>query len=254
MPKPVVPRLSKEEEAQREKWNRLVEMVTKGRVEPFKALWEREGAMLGGIDARVPEYEATLLHLSARAGQEQMTQILLEEFHANPTVAVADGEQDNDAIDSDTSDAPRPMSAVSKRAAYDLARSREVRNVFRRCAAAHADWWDWLGAGRVPSILSREMEEDRDDRKKSRRKGLKDKIRERQARQEEATPTPAPEVTPTPVVKAKDRDPEGPRRLGGSTGGQDAVVGLSAEMRAKVERERRARAAEARLKALRDIH
>ena len=246
----MVPRFSKEEAARLEKWNRLVEMVTKGRVEPFKALWEREGEALGGIDARVPELEATLLHLSAQAGQTEMTHILLEDFHADPTIGVVYGEQEEiDAEDSDTSDAPQPVPAASKRAAYDLARTREVRNVFRRCAASHPDWWDWLGAGRVPSTLSRDMEEEREERKKNRRKGLKDKIRERQARQE-STPTPATEPAPIPVVKAKDAKAEGSRRLGGGTGGQDALAGLSAEMRVKVERERRARAAEARLKAL----
>ena len=56
-------------------------------------------------------------------------------------------------------------------------------------------------------------------------------------------------IKPT-IVKPKDMAIDGPRRLGGSAGGQDAVAGLSAEMRAKVERERRARATEARLKTL----
>jgi ankyrin repeat and zinc finger domain-containing protein 1 len=254
-PKPVAPRLTKEEEAQREMWHRLVEMVTKGRVEPFKALWERESALLGGINARVLDREATLLHLSAQAGQEQMTQVLLEDFRADPTIGFEDEErEDLDAVDSDTSDAPHPISAASKRAAYDLAKTREVRNVFRRCAAAHPEWWDWLGTGRVPSVLSREMEEEREERKKSRRKGLKEKIRERQAKQEEeTTPPPAVELVPA-VVKPKERNIEGPRRLGGSAGGQDAVAGLSADMRTKVERERRARAAEARLKALGGRH
>ncbi|KAF8519679.1 hypothetical protein JB92DRAFT_2897532 [Gautieria morchelliformis] len=254
VPKLVTPRLTKEEEAQHEIWHRLVEMVTKGRVEPFKALWERDGALLGGINARVPDREATLLHLSAQAGQEQMTQVLLEDFRADPTIGVEGEErEDLDAVDSDTSDAPQPISALSKRAAYDLAKTREVRNVFRRCAAAHPEWWDWLGTGRVPSVLSREMEEGREERKKSRRKGLKEKIRERQAKLEEAAPPPAVELVPA-VVKPKETSIEGPRRLGGSAGGQDGVAGLSADMRTKVERERRARAAEARLKALGGRH
>ena len=249
VPKPITPRLTKEEEAQREKWQRLVEMVTKGRVEPFKVLWEREGALLGGIDVHVPEHQATLLHLSAKAGQEQMTQVLLEDFRADPTIAFTiEDREGTDAIDSDTSDAPQPVSATSKRVAYDLARNREVRNVFRRCAGAHPDWWDWLGAGRIPSVLSVEMEEEREERKKSRRKGLKEKIRERQAKQEVAPSPPVVELVP---VNTKDTTTiDGPRRLGGNAGGQDGLAGLSAEMRAKVERERRARAAEARLKNL----
>ncbi|KAF8573751.1 hypothetical protein K439DRAFT_1624824 [Ramaria rubella] len=248
LPKPVIPQLSKEEEARREKWNRLIEMATKGRIGPFKDLWAREGAALGGIDTRIPERESTLLHLAAQAGQEEITQFLLEELHADPTIPVGDGERrDIDGGDSDTSDAP--TSGASQRAAYDLARTRGVRNVFRRCAAAHPDWWDWLGTGRVPSVLSHEMEEERDERKKTRRKGLKDKIRERQVKQEEIPLAISAEPIPAPGAKPKVTQTDGPRRLGGNAGKQEGVAGLSAELRAKVERERRARAAEARLKA-----
>ena len=227
-------------------------MVTKGRVEPFKAFWEREGGPLGGVDARVPERDATLLQLAARAGQEEMTHFLLDELRADPTVPVADGEGADDpaAGDSDASDAPQPMSGTSRRVAYDLGATRGVRNVFRRCAAAHPDWWDWLGAARVPSMLSREMEAEREERRKGRRKVLKDKIRERQARQEETVGVLVVEAEPVPVSKTmKPQAAVGPKRLGGSAGGQEGVIGLSPEMAAKVERERRARAAEARLKA-----
>ena len=50
--------------------------------------------------------------------------------------------------------------------------------------------------------------------------------------------------------KPRPRDPMAPQKLGGSSGGADGVIGLTPETRAKVERERRARAAEARLKTL----
>jgi len=249
-PKPVVPKLSKEEEARQEKWSRLVDMVTRGRVEAFKDLWQREGENLGGINARVPEREATLLHISARAGQEEMTQVLLRDFRADPTIPVGEQDQDEDDDNSGVSDAPPPISTSSRRVAYDLARTRGVRNVFRRSAAAHPDWWDWLGAARVPSILSQEMEQEQEERKKTRRKRLKDKIRERQAKQEEPSPTPSPPPDEPAPVKKKPVNEEGPRKLGGHSGAQESVAGLTPEMRAKIERERRARAAEARIKAL----
>ncbi|KAF8199127.1 hypothetical protein BJ912DRAFT_950998 [Pholiota molesta] len=76
----------------------------------------------------------------------------------------------------------------------DGLRTRSIRDIFRRCAATYPDWWDWLGAGRVPSALSQRWR--RNARRRRRRCWF---------------------------------DPE---------------------MRAKVERERRARAAEARMKAL----
>ena len=93
------------------------------------------------------------------------------------------------------------------------------------------------------------MEEGRDEKKKARRKGLKDKIREREALQKEkekeveVVEPPKPAPVPTRPVKE-----DGPRRLGGSATAQESVMGLTPEMRARIERERRARAAEARLK------
>ncbi|KAF8517966.1 hypothetical protein BU17DRAFT_49126 [Hysterangium stoloniferum] len=247
--KQIAPRLSKEEEARREKWERLIDMATKGRMDAFQDLWQREGATLGGINARVPERDVTLLQLAAQAGQEDITQLFLEEYRADPTIPLADGVREYDHGEPDTPDAA-PIPAASCRVAYDLAKTRGVRNVFRRCAAAHPDWWDWLGSGHVPSVLSQEMEQEQDERKKVKRKGLKDKIRERQSKQED-TPVPVIQPEPQMVTRAEVRDPvDGPRRLGGAAGGQDGTAGLNAEMRAKVERERRARAAEARLKAL----
>lgn len=243
-----VPKLSKEEEALREKWSRLLEMVSRGRLEPLKSFWEREGGNLGGADVLIPEWtgekKATLLQVAAHAGQEEVTRWLLEEAHADPTIELPLHRFDDDA------DAPEESETV-RRTAYDLARLRDVRDVFRRCAGEHPDWWDWFGAGHVPSALSQEMEEERDEKKKLRRKGLREKIREREAKeraQELANP-PSPEPKPVPV-KTRPIDPSGPRKLGGSTGAPEGIAGLTPEMRAKVERERRARAAEARLKTL----
>jgi hypothetical protein len=79
---------------------------------------------------------------------------------------------------------------------------------------------------------------------------LKDKIKEREARQPASPePEPEPEVE-TKMVGAFQEEKTGPRKLGGATGDNSAVLGLTPEMRAKLERERRARAAEARMKAL----
>ena len=98
------------------------------------------------------------------------------------------------------------------------------------------------------------MEEGREEKKKARRKGLKDKVKEREAREKEreaASPPPPPrvveEVRPR---RAREEPVSGPRKLGVASGGAESVAGLTPEMRAKIERERRARAAEARMKAL----
>ncbi|KAI0255834.1 hypothetical protein BJV78DRAFT_1173686 [Lactifluus subvellereus] len=245
------PQLSKEEGLIRDKWTRLLDMVSRGRLDALKDFWEREGDGLGKIDAKIPpwagERVATLLQYAAQSGQEEVTEWLLNEAHADPTIEVpseaAVTEQDNPE-----------RSRITRglhRTAYDLTSSRAVRDIFRRSAGTHPDWWDWLGAGHVPSILSQEMEEERDEKKKVRRKGLKDKIKERESREKERA-SQLEEVVDVPVPEPSTRSEpnSGPRRLGGSAGSADATAGLTPEMRAKVERERRARAAEARLKLL----
>ncbi|TFY72910.1 hypothetical protein EVG20_g101 [Dentipellis fragilis] len=256
-PQPVLkvaePKLSKEEELLHDKWFRLLEMVHKGRLDALKAFWEREGTNLGGIDASIPEWTderyRTLLQLATQLGQEDITVWLLEEARADPTIEVPSSIA-VEKLDEDAADAV-PAQAGSRRVAFDLARSRAVRDIFRRSAGAHPEWWDWLGAGHIPSILSKEMEENREEKKKVRRKGLKDKVREREAKEKEreSTASPVEEVVqPKPAPQPEPRT--GPRKLGGSSGATEGVAGLTPEMRAKIERERRARAAEARMKAL----
>ncbi|KAJ6624959.1 hypothetical protein B0H10DRAFT_1942907 [Mycena sp. CBHHK59/15] len=133
------------------------------------------------------ERRVTLLQLAAQAGHEEVTSWLLDTLHADPTVDVPLprlGELDDvDGNDTDASDLPKPLKG-SRRTAYDLARTRAVRDVFRRCAATHPDWWDWFGAARVPSALSKEMEEER-TRKEGQEKGLKDRVKEREAKVKE---------------------------------------------------------------------
>ncbi|KIK61598.1 hypothetical protein GYMLUDRAFT_165824 [Collybiopsis luxurians FD-317 M1] len=249
--KPV--KLSKEEEVFREKWYRLLGMVSKGRLEPLKAFWEREGNNLGNTDTRIPEWTgekrtATLLQLAAHSGQEDVTDWLLQ-MGADPTIPVPRLEQEGQEEEGNEEESRSENSSRKRReTAYDLAQSRGVRDVFRRTAGAHPDWWDWLDAAHVPSVLSKEMEDERDEKKKARRRGLKDRVREREAKEKEKE-----KDEPTPVehsISAIATPSNGPRKLGGTGGDVAGTAGLTPEMRAKIERERRARAAEARLKQL----
>ena len=249
--KPKHPRLTKEEEIYREKWSRLLDMVSKGRLEPLKGFWEREGEDIGGVDAPIPDWigdrRASLLQVAAQAGHEAVVQWLLFDLRADPTTPVSLAWTKEGGVESDASDVEAPP-AGSGRTAYDMARSRAVRDVFRRCAADHPDWWDWFGIAHVPSALSKEREEERDDKRKQRRKGLKEKMREREAREREREKSSEVVVPTEDPPKAKKEAISGPQKLGGSSGSMDGISGLTPEMRAKVERERRARAAEARLK------
>ncbi|KAG6334192.1 hypothetical protein ID866_4892 [Astraeus odoratus] len=257
--KPKPQRLTKEEELHREKWSRLLDMITKGRIEPLKAFWEREAESMGGVNVAIPEWtgerRASLLQVAAQSGHEEIVRWLLQDLRADPTITVSANwtKADDAGNESDASDVLVPPSG-SRRTAYDLARSRVVRDVFRRCAADHPDWWDWFGAARIPSALSKEKEEERDDKRKQRRKGLKEKMREREANERQRDKKAAAELESQASVaeatKTRHEARDGPQRLGGSSAGMQGVAGLSAEMRAKVDRERRARAAEARLALL----
>ncbi|KAI0313538.1 hypothetical protein OF83DRAFT_1140946 [Amylostereum chailletii] len=229
-----VPVLSKEEVILRDKWMRLLDMVNHGRLDALTTFWEREGETLGGINARIPEWTgerySTLLQVAAHTDQEDVTRWLLDEAHADPTIEVSGAE---DGV---------------RRTAYDVASSRNVRDVFRRSAGAHPDQWDWLGAARVPSVLNQTMEEERDEKKKVRRKGLRDKLREREKERVHAEPEEEESLAPPPEPVKEIGN--APRKLGGGSRAAEGLTGLTPEMRAKVERERRARAAEARMKAL----
>jgi hypothetical protein len=236
-------------------------MINKGRLDALVIFWEREGSNLGGIDTPIPEWtgekRASLLQVASTTRHEDVISWLLESARADPTIDVplrGPNEKEDDGTQSTSSDAPLPSTmAGSRRTAYDLAQTRAVRNIFRRCAAAHPDWWDWLGAARVPSALSHEMEEEQEEKKKIRRKALKDKVREREAKEKEREKEKPQVVKPVVEIvepKQKNLEVSGPRKLGGGAGAAESLAGLTPEMRVRVERERRARAAEARMKAM----
>jgi hypothetical protein len=269
------PTISSEERARlqaendlRLRWERAIEMVERGRTDALKSFLAKDNPLGDdGVNARIPDgvldgvSGQTLLMHAARKDREEVTRWLLEDARADPTVGVVRGSVagagpvDDNAEDED--ELARPLVGGTRRTAYDFAHSKTVRDVFRRCAAEHPDWYDWLGIGeggaRVPSVLSREMEEGRDEKKKARRKGLKDKVREREALQKQKEketeilkPVEVVKSLPSPSTRLPKED--GPRKLGGSGTAQESVMGLTPEMRARIERERRARAAEARMK------
>jgi hypothetical protein len=106
--------------------------------------------------------------------------------------------------------------------------------------------WDWKEA-HVPSGLSEEKEEEENKKKAERRKGLKEKLKERDSKRAEAEAEEerkAAAEVPAPVT-TWSTGLTGPQKLGGKIGGE-GLGGMTPEMRMKIERERRARAAEAR--------
>ena len=165
-----------------------------------------------------------LLQLAAASDQADIVHFLLVEERADPTLPVA-------------------AALPHHRTAYDLCPSKSTRAVFRRLMAEQPTWcrWDEMGQGgaRVPSALTAEMEEAQSSKTRHRRAAMRDKMREREARAEvkpaDTPPAPAPVSTLGHLWQ----------RLGGSAPAEDAS--LSDDMRRRIEREKRARAAEARM-------
>lgn len=210
---PVVHAKSPEELAREDRQRRLGEMIRKGRLEALRPFWEKWH----------DEFDASVLGIAASSGQEEVLRYLLEEVRLDPTTPL-DGKR-----------------------AYDLCSTRGARNVFRRIRHDHPDWYDWTAA-HVPVGLSEEMEEKQDTKKAERRKGLREKLKEREKARSEV------EEKESPRVEEVDRQRMVPvggganQKLGGREAG--GLSGMSEEMRLKVERERRARAAEERFKKL----
>ncbi|KAJ7918760.1 hypothetical protein B0H13DRAFT_1991605 [Mycena leptocephala] len=171
------------------------------RLEPLKSFWDREGDNLGGVDTLIPDW----------AGEKRAT---LLQVAAHAATKIRDNDSD------DASDSPRPPKG-------------SLRDIFRRCAGAHPDWWDWFGA---------RVRWKRNGRRRRKLGG-----REREGKAKPSPPEPEPKPT---APEQKVRDPTGPRKLGGVSGATEGIAGLTPEMRARVERERRARAAEARMNGI----
>ncbi|KAG8884937.1 hypothetical protein FRB97_002765 [Tulasnella sp. 331] len=253
-------KLTKEEQHQRDLWSRLLEMVRKGRLDALKTFWDKQGLrLIGGVDGRLPEWlegkdsgaGGTLLQVAAAAGQDEVVRWILEDLHADPTIIAPPSfsrarNGDGEAFERLLEDLTTP---TGKQTAYDLSPNSQTRNVFRRCAYTYPDRWDWLGAAGVRSILTPEMEAKERKKEESRRK-LREKAKEREAANSPQIIEEPEPVAPSPRVKESPSLRSGSQKLGGQGNAESGMAGLTPEMRARVERERRARAAEARLNGL----
>ncbi|KAK7394883.1 hypothetical protein VNO78_15424 [Psophocarpus tetragonolobus] len=139
------------------------------------------------------------------------------------------------------------------RTPYMLAHDKEVRNTFRRFMASNLEKWDWHAA-KVPSALTKEMEEsqavkqaEKDAKRKARAKELKRlrKAKEKKAQAEAAlskndSKTVEKQVTASTSIKGQSQP-----KTGVQLSKEDQIRMAQAE-----EREKRAAAAERRIAAL----
>lgn len=224
---------SPEELAQEDRQRRLSEMIKKGRLDALRTFWSKNATFFTAPN---------VLAQAAASGQEAIIQYLLEEARLDPTLPIS--ADPNGHVSGDIT-----ALAEGKRP-YDYSAGRSARNVFRRVAHAHPEWYDWVGAAHVPAGLGEEADAKQDARKSDRRKGLREKMRERERARalDEDEQEPEVQAEVEPVVQAPPKPSSGPQKLGGKD--VSGLGGMSAEMRDKIERERRARAAEERFKNL----
>lgn len=163
----------------------------------------------------------TLLHVASFHGQAEMVSFLLRDCGADPTIANEGG-----------------------KVPYDLSKDKSVRNVFRRCMSDMPEKWDWLRAAKVPSPLTEEMEQQQLEKEEQRRQKeleARRKIEEQRRKKEERKLANAPASD----VATKHNSKTSP--LQGLYGGNAMnTASMSTEARMRLEREMRARAAEAR--------
>jgi hypothetical protein len=213
-PVPAAPKLSPVEEAKLDRQRRLIDMIKKGRLDSLRP-----------FIAKYPdEITVQALAIASSSAQEDVVTYLLEEIKIDPT------------------------QSFEGRKPYDHSSSKAIRNIYRRLAFKQPEMWDWKEA-HVPSGLSEEKEEEENKKKAERRKGLKEKLKERdtkRAEEAEEEERKAAAAAPPPVAAAPVGGKTGPQKLGGKIGGEGNLAGMTPEMRLRVERERRARAAEAR--------
>ncbi|KAF9301161.1 hypothetical protein BGZ74_007038 [Mortierella antarctica] len=223
---------------------KLIELIKKGRADAASSHLFKHG-----MDASTllplttsTEYDMrrtpTLLHLASHHGQPQVVKILLEKHNADPTVTSAGADQGKDELDSGFS--------TTSLTAYDVAKDKETRNAFRRTMALMPDNWDWMGLAHVPSALTPEMEAEQERKAKEKTKKLLDAEKERKKTREAKPTTPVNKPVSSPSSSSS------PSLMSKNLASASAANShLSPELRMRLERERRANAAEARMVLMR---
>lgn len=176
-------------------------------------------------DSQTNHHTPTALHLAASQNSAPLISGLLNKAGANPTLLNGD-----------------------QKTAFELAGDRPTRDAFRVSRSELGEKkWDWEAA-HVPTALSKKEAEERDALEK---KEEAKKEEERRAAEARRLKDEGPKVSEGPLGKSQGRGRE--RALGhvqktAQDKRDEEARGMTPEMRMKLERERRARAAEERMK------
>ncbi|KAK4660262.1 hypothetical protein QC762_117470 [Podospora pseudocomata] len=216
--KPAAPKLSEEEEAAIFHTTQLQSIIRRSKLPALLSYLTNNKIDANFVfqpkDTQQNHHTPTPLHFAASQNSAAVIVGLITRAGADPTILNSEG-----------------------KTPFDLAGDRATRDAFRVARSeAGEKKWDWEAA-HVPAALKREDADKRAEREK------KEEEQRRKAEEERLKKE-------GPVVK------EGKPRKGGVLGGaplnqrEEETRGLTAEQRMKLDRERRARAAEERIRRL----
>lgn len=222
-PKPAKPALSEEEETALLHTSQIQAMIRRSKL-PALLTYLKTNGLSAEFRFQPPEqnhHAPSPLHLAASHNAGVLVTGLLCKAGADPTVQSKEG-----------------------KTPFELAGDRSTRDAFRVSRSELGAKWDW-DAARVPSPLTKAEAEQREERES---KEAESREKERRRAEEERLEREGPQVG------------GGKKRLGvlGVAGAMKSAEdkreeesrGLSPEMRMKLERERRARAAEERIRRM----
>jgi hypothetical protein len=205
----------------------LVPLVKRNKAPAVKKLLQEENITLRSFQLEPKKahlHAPTLLHLAASVGSNTVVSMLLD-LDADPTTTNAEGQTP-----------------------FEVSDSKSTRDAFRLWRGAdHENTWDW-DAARVPAPLTAEQVEARKTREEEQKQAQEAEEAGRRVQELERIKqeSAAAEAKRQAAIETK----RGPgRSLALGVLGQSASADLNSltpEMKKKVERERRAKAAEAR--------
>jgi hypothetical protein len=229
--KPAPPKLTEEEETALFHTTQIQAMIRRSKLPALLSYLNTNRLsadfLFQPADSQQNHHAPTALHLAASQNSAPLVTGLLTRARADPTILNREG-----------------------KTAFDLAGDRATRDAFRVARAELGEGvWDW-DAARVPAPLKREEAEQRAERE---RKALEREEELRRKAEEERLRIEGPRVD--------DSNSSGRKKKGGNllSGGTPKTAeerraeearGLTPEQRMRLERERRARAAEERIRRM----
>lgn len=227
--KPAAPKLSEEEETALLHTTQLQALIRRSKLPALLSYLKTNDLDASTFrfhpaDTQQNNHAPTVLHLAAAQNSAPLVSGLLTRASADPTQPNADG-----------------------KTPFDLAGDRATRDAFRVARSELGEAaWDW-DAARVPAALKREESEQRAERE---RKEEEAKERERRKAEEQRLEREGPKVVGGGGGTARRNILSGGKPMTAQEKREEEARGLTPEGRMRLDRERRARAAEERMRRL----